>query len=154
MLMGLQMLFSSFLAYSHFLNIKEGIILTRKFSLKQEKNYNLRTEGFLQLQVNFILHISICHKNYRANGITRPSPSQPRDEGKGRGKERNKEGPGGSCWSTTLRAPSLVPLMYSQNQASLSCADSRSEYQHIQRPREVVYHFIQSSPHFEVEFEE
>lgn len=31
------MIFSSFLPYSHFLNIKVGVILTRKFSLKQEK---------------------------------------------------------------------------------------------------------------------
>lgn len=52
--------------------------------------------------------------------------------------------------------PILSTLGGYQNQAgkALSCADSHSECQGTQRLREVVYHFIQSSPHFEVEFEE
>lgn len=53
-------------------------------------------------------------------------------------------------------APSLPDTLpaVGQERGSPSCADSRSECQGTQRPREVTYHFIQSSPHSEVEFEE
>lgn len=135
--------FSSFLAYSHFLNIKVGLL--KFFFLKIGKDVMIYLLKVFCDSRSTCMHISICYTNYRANRIPRLSPSQPNSDGEG--KEKNKEereGPHTQC-----------PWWISKPcRESPSCADSHSECQGTQRLREVVYHFIQSSPHFEVEFEE